>query len=796
MTHRIHDPLAYLSRSHDPLTHGPLYRNIARRCKNSLDNKCLAIYIHLSNSCSNSMAEKNTTSNDETFGQNKNKSITCIVCKKSGCSEKYRRHLSTHVTSGALTADEVNKITFHCRITRCDMKEKRQDKIQLGYSCHYTNDLKQECGHIVVDLKRHLTSFHKLDRFCSLFEDLVEKGLSKKPAKRKISSTTHVRASEQNELCRKRISISQGMGDSIAKIPVEPTSSNNFPDTQDIFTFDCETNSDSDSDDLLFESTFVPPREDYFTTSSISSLPSSALPSGESTNLCFIDTEKITGEFQSFMHTKGGGGRRHTPVKGDISSFRCLVKEVGWENFWDPNVLNNYTSSASCSPSTSYGRLRVYERFVHFLRTRFPILLPSPERMVSVESMIKALKEALGKDRHYRSKLTMTASRNRMPHSLRVLRQWRAQRNTVEVKTLFPVSTSNETFKLDENLFIKLRNFLIVEIILNSAQRSGIIEGMLIQEVLDAKDNANEDNLHYMYIEEHKTGHIQPAIIYLNSEIFNYLLIFIEVVIPQLPQMEDSRHENGCRVFQTWKSIILHSSNVNHCFRAGLLLFGIEDPHGCPTHYRKAASTLISMHKPELQESLSQFMCHSRSTTEKHYRTHMAHKGMYTIFQELGMCQAITGDEAEHVTTPPKPCSSNTESDSEDGTIVDSNIEVDILADINAPEVDLVTPLAEEFTDEISCREEQSLPKYYSRWNKKSIFLDQREEDIFFRVFEGMVDDSIALRTVCRSDVCSLGQNSDFSYIWQRLIEHLGYQSACKKVTDKIRTFGRNHRKI
>ncbi|KAI6646366.1 hypothetical protein LOD99_9237 [Oopsacas minuta] len=132
--------------------------------------------------------------------------------------------------------------------------------------------------------------------------------------------------------------------------------------------------------------------------------------------------EKLTAKFHTFIITKGGGGRCNTPIKGDISSFRCLAKEVGWGNFWNHNVLNDYITSATCSPSTSYARLRVYERFIHFLRSQFPNLLSPPERMVTIESMLKAIKEALGKDRHYRGKITMTSSRTRMPHSLNVLR--------------------------------------------------------------------------------------------------------------------------------------------------------------------------------------------------------------------------------------------------------------------------------------------------------------------------------------------------------------------------------------
>ena len=50
--------------------------------------------------------------------------------------------------------------------------------------------------------------------------------------------------------------------------------------------------------------------------------------------------EKIIKDFRVFLLTKGGGGRRNTPTKGDISNFRSLLMGICWENFWDPNILN------------------------------------------------------------------------------------------------------------------------------------------------------------------------------------------------------------------------------------------------------------------------------------------------------------------------------------------------------------------------------------------------------------------------------------------------------------------------
>ena len=139
---------------------------------------------------------------------------------------------------------------------------------------------------------------------------------------------------------------------------------------------------------------------------------------------------------------------------------------------------------------------------------------------------------------------------------------------------------------------------------------------MVVKEVLKAKDNRNTENPHHRYVKTHKTNCLQAVLIYLGAEIYNYFRIFVYRVIPLLPPIQcGPRGENDCHVFQTWKSLVLRTSTVSHCLRSALNLFGIEDPHGCPTDYRKAASTVISMNNPSMQELLNQFMCHVRSTT-------------------------------------------------------------------------------------------------------------------------------------------------------------------------------------
>ena len=171
-----------------------------------------------------------------------------------------------------------------------------------------------------------------------------------------------------------------------------------------------------------------------------------------------------------------------------------------------------------------------------------------------------------------------------------------------------------------------------------NAQRSSIIQGKQIKEVLKARYDIHPDGNYFIYVQHHKTGYKQAAIIFLDEEIYGLLYQFVTCILPSLP-IGQPRDLKDNSVFQTTQLV---SNTISHCFRAGLLLFGLDDPEACPTQYRKAASTLMSMHNPAMQEALSQFMCHERSTAERHYRHHMSHRYLSTVFTGLAKCQTLT----------------------------------------------------------------------------------------------------------------------------------------------------------
>ena len=116
----------------------------------------------------------------------KGNSIICVLCKKTRCSVKYKRHLLMHFNNGEISRDEMQQIIFKKWITRCNNKSNTPSNRQRGHMCLFRDHLNNKCGRIVLNLARHLVSVHKMNRHCSKFEDLIAESLAVKPFEKYI----------------------------------------------------------------------------------------------------------------------------------------------------------------------------------------------------------------------------------------------------------------------------------------------------------------------------------------------------------------------------------------------------------------------------------------------------------------------------------------------------------------------------------------------------------------------------------------------------------------------------------
>ena len=115
-------------------------------------------------------------------------------------------------------------------------------------------------------------------------------------------------------------------------------------------------------------------------------------------------------------------------------------------------------------------------------------------------------------------------------------------------------------------MYRKIRDFLICEILITNVQRSGIICGMEINEVYTAQSRLSSQ-FNIIVFANNKTGSAQPASIFLPSNIFTALTVFIHCVLPKIIvylSRSKTLYDN-CTVFQTFTGSLINSSIVPNC---------------------------------------------------------------------------------------------------------------------------------------------------------------------------------------------------------------------------------------
>ena len=80
-----------------------------------------------------------------------------------------------------------------------------------------------------------------------------------------------------------------------------------------------------------------------------------------------------------------------------------------------------------------------------------------------------------------------------------------------------------------------MRNFLITELIIPNELRSGVISGVTIEEIVDARTNTTEEGYHKILVASHKTGNIHTAIMFVYPEVFYALYVFVDNIFGRLP---------------------------------------------------------------------------------------------------------------------------------------------------------------------------------------------------------------------------------------------------------------------
>ena len=186
---------------------------------------------------------------------------------------------------------------------------------------------------------------------------------------------------------------------------------------------------------------------------------------------------------------------------------------------------------------------------------------------------------------------------------------------------------------------MRFRDLFIPELLIPNAQRTGVIQGIMIEEVESAEIFVTPDGLHRLMVSNHKTGNLQTLFLY--PEVFDGLYRFVTEVllncqiILQIMLVWMVHHwffnlERFC-IYQlvSWNPTPKSLANMEIPF------------NGTVTDLRKAAATLTGIHYPRVHELMSEFMCHASEVQRKHYQVSTGHYGLTKAFNAFEKMQSV-----------------------------------------------------------------------------------------------------------------------------------------------------------
>ena len=358
--------------------------------------------------------------------------------------------------------------------------------------------------------------------------------------------------------------------------------------------------------------------------------------------------------FGNFLLTVSGGLRSQTFINMDQSNLKKLISTLGNQNLFCPEKLNEYVTHEmkfGKSPSTLLSRLLSLARYINYLKVYEDSILPYSKRMNALFAMMHGLETSLSKQKQRRQRDVMSKSRRCYPHTVEVLKGWRSARSSDNSISLFRTYIEHLDIEINSEEYTRMRDFLITELLIANAQRPGVITGLLRYEVDDAKTNITSEGYHKLAIDNHKTGNVQTATLFVYPEIFLALETFSNIILPRLPIYLRSSAElsMNSHVFQTLNGEILLSPRVTPILRHYLSQLGIWF-RGTITDLRKAAATLTGKLAPDLHELMALYLCHSRKTHDRYYRIHLGHDGLSKAFEKLESFQTYPDAEIESPT--------------------------------------------------------------------------------------------------------------------------------------------------
>jgi site-specific recombinase XerD len=185
--------------------------------------------------------------------------------------------------------------------------------------------------------------------------------------------------------------------------------------------------------------------------------------------------------------------------------------------------------------------------------------------------------------------------------------------------------------------YVLMRDFLLTQVIISNANRSGVLANMTVQEFLTARQIGES---FVISVTSHKTAHVYgPAKIVLTQTLFGWLSIFVTHVRSQITQRFSGK---GGFLFLSWTGEKLESGQITRAVQSVWKKAGLGTDISC-TLMRKSAVSSLHEKCPGQKDHLADLMCHSTQTASRCYR--LVRRQETSVAASRTLSSLMKGDE-------------------------------------------------------------------------------------------------------------------------------------------------------
>ena len=357
--------------------------------------------------------------------------------------------------------------------------------------------------------------------------------------------------------------------------------------------------------------------------------------------------------FESWLQSADGGkldqktSRQHT--KQVFKLLDVIDKKHELLSLFNDRLINDSflegNASKAYTPKTTQSYLMSLRHFYSFSLTGDVDVSISKEKIISLKDKVARWSSSYrveSSKRHW-EKMTQDFEALITPEQIGEFEKSKASRDAI---CLLGQLAGAHNVVITQAQYTLIRDFLLVEISIDNANRAGSLANMTLGEF---NSMTKENDEHVVLVKKSKMLPTHgPARIVLSARLQSWMKIYVQEVRSQVPGLNDGPDN---KLFLSFNGEPMASSQINKAIKS---IWKKAELEGSPnsTLFRKSAvSSVHSSNKSnETREQLADLMAHNISTAKKYYR--LKEKSKSSVLASKQLRQVMRQDANDERLSP------------------------------------------------------------------------------------------------------------------------------------------------